>query len=288
MQTTTSSKAPLGGQEQLLDPVEHVIVPTKRRLKLRDLHRHRSVIRILSVRDFKAKYKQSMLGPIWLVFQPVALLLVFLVAFRGLGRVQSQSVPYVVFSLVGLTAWSFFQAATTIGTASIVTNSAFVRYTPCPRIAFPTASLIASLPSYAITAAGAIVGAAITGVLSPRLVLLPIVLAWLMLLTAAIVAMSASLAVRYRDVMSALPFLLQLGLFIAPVGYSLSSLSPTVRTIVEFNPLTGVIEASRWVVIAGYNPSLTPIVLSVVITTAVAVLGWRIFARAETTMADVI
>ena len=72
----------------------------------------------------------------------------FLVAFRGLGNVQTSGVPYVVFTLVGLSAWSFFQASMTIGTASVITNVAYVRFTPCPRPAFPLAAIIASLPSF--------------------------------------------------------------------------------------------------------------------------------------------
>src|SRR3954454_13537402 len=117
-------------------PTERVIVPVKRRLRLRDLIREAAVIRVLAARDFKVKYKQSALGPAWLVFQPMALLLAFFVAFRNLTNIESSGVPYLLFTLVGLTVWSFFQAAMTIGAASIITNVAFVRYTPCPRPAF--------------------------------------------------------------------------------------------------------------------------------------------------------
>ena len=275
-------------QEELEFPVEHVIVPTERRLKLRHLLRDAPVVRVLALRDFKVKYKQSMLGPLWLVFQPLALLAAFLVAFRGLAGVESSGVPYAVFALVGLTVWSFFQAAMTIGTASLITNVNYVRFTPCPRPAFPIAAVIASVPAYGVTAAGALVAAAATGELSPRVVLLPFAFLWLAILTLGIVAISSSLAVRYRDMVSALPFLLQVGLFFAPVGYSLASLSPALRTIVGLNPLTGVIEGTRWMMLSGYHPSVEPVIFSLVGTALVAVTGWRLFARLETTMADVI
>ena len=134
-------------------PVERVIVPAKRRLKIGDLVRHWAVIRVIAARDFKIKYKQSVLGPLWLVFQPLALLLAFIVAFRDLANVETAGVPYVVVALVGLSAWSFFQAAMTIGTASLITNMNFIRYTPCPRLTFPIAAIIASLPSFAVPAA---------------------------------------------------------------------------------------------------------------------------------------
>jgi lipopolysaccharide transport system permease protein len=266
--------------------VERVVVPAKRRLRLRDIFGETSVIRVLATRDFKVKYKQSVLGPLWLVFQPLALLVAFVVAFRGLGDVKTSGVPYAVFSLVGLTAWAFFQVAMTIGVASLITNSNFIRYTPCPRPAFPLAAIIASLPAFAVTAAGAVISAAATGDLSPRVVLLPFGLAWLILLTAGVVAIGASLAVRYRDIISALPFLLQLGVFFAPVGYSLAGLSPFVRKVVELNPLTGLIEAFRWMTLSGYTPVAGAVIAALVETAVVVVASWFLFTRLETTMAD--
>ncbi len=244
------------------------------------------MIRVLATRDFKVKYKQSLLGPLWLVFQPLALLLAFLVAFRGLGNVGSSGVPYAVFALAGLSVWAFVQAALTIGTASLITNANFVRFTPCPRLAFPLAAIIASLPSFAITAAAAIVAAAATGHLSIRVLLLPAALVWLLVLTAGVVGVLSAVCVRYRDVNSALPFLLQLGTFLAPVGYSLAGLSETLRYVVEANPLTGVIEALRWMMLSGYKPITEPILYSLLATTVIAVVGWLVFTRLETTVAD--
>jgi homopolymeric O-antigen transport system permease protein len=267
-------------------PVVRVIKPVKRRIRLRDVPRDAPVIRVLAARDFKVKYKQSLLGPLWLIFQPLALLAAFLVAFRSLADVDTFGIPYAVFALVGLSAWAFFQASMTIGTASLVSNIQLVRFTPCPRLAFPLAGLIASLPSYAVTVAAALTTAAATGVLSPRALLLPLGLAWLFLLTAGIVAITASFTVRFRDMLSAMPFLLQVAVFLAPVGYPLADLNETVRTLVDLNPLTGVIEAWRWMMLSGYHPSFEPIGISLAVTTVLAVAGWWIFSRIETTMAD--
>src|SRR5215207_9454652 len=168
------------------------IRPTKRRVKLADFYRDAPVIQVLAARDFKVKYKQSLLGPLWLVFQPLALLAAFLVAFRGLADVESSGTPYVVFALVGLTAWAFFQASMTIGTASLISNLQLVRFTPCPRLAFPVAALIASLPALGVTGLGALVVTAVTGHLSWRVVLFPVGVAWLFLLTAGVVAFSSA------------------------------------------------------------------------------------------------
>jgi len=280
--STTPAFAPL------VDPTVRTATPAKRRLRVRDVLTQGPIISVLASRDFKVKYKQSLLGPVWLVFQPVALLVAFLVAFRGLGKVATSGVPYVVFTLVGLSAWTFFQASMTIGSSSLLTNATFVRYTPCPRSAFPIAGVIASLPAFVVTALAAVVGAAVTGVLSVRVLLLPFGLLWLLILTLGAVGIAASLAVRYRDVIQALPFLLSVGVFFAPIGYSLAGLSPFMRTVVELNPITGIIEAWRWMLVASYRPSMTAVTVSLVVTVVVAIIGWRVFSGREPTMADVI
>jgi lipopolysaccharide transport system permease protein len=187
-----------------------------------------------------------------------------------------------------LAVWAFFQASMTIGTASLSTNVQLVRYTPCPRFAFPIAGMIASMPAWLVTIAGAIAAAAVTGTISPRALLLPLTIPWVFGLTGGFVALSASLSVRYRDVIAAMPFLLQVGLFLAPIGYPLDQLGPGIRTLVEINPLTGLVEASRWMLVAGYSPSVRAIAISLVMTPLLAVAGWRVFTRQETSMADVI
>jgi lipopolysaccharide transport system permease protein len=270
----------------LEDPTIRHVKPVKRRITVGELVRDIPVIRVLAARDFKVKYKQSLLGPLWLIFQPLALLAAFLVAFRGLADVESSGTPYVVFALVGLSAWAFFQASMTIGTASLVTNLQLVRFTPCPRLAFPVAALIASLPSFAVTALAAVVAATATGHLSPRVLMLPLGLIWLFLLTAGFVAMTAAFTVRFRDMLSAMPFLLQVGLFLAPVGYPLADLDSTVRALVDLNPLTGLMEAWRWMIISDYQPSFEPIAASLLLTPLIVIAGWLIFSRKETTMAD--
>jgi homopolymeric O-antigen transport system permease protein len=282
----TASAASAADLRALELPVERVIAPAKRRLRIRDLLRERAVIGVLAGRDFKVKYKQSMLGPLWLVFQPLALLAAFFVAFRGIGDVQTSGVPYAVFALSGLAIWAFFQASMTIGAVALISNYHLIRFTPCPRPAFPIAGIIASLPSFVVTAAGALTLAAVTGHLSIKVLLAPIVVVWLFLLTAGLVMLAAAVTVRYRDLQSALPFLLQVGVFLAPVGYAVGQLSDVVRGIVYLNPLTGIIEAWRWMVLSGYHSSIEPIAISLVMSAVLVTFGWWFFTRLETTMAD--
>src|SRR3954447_8775731 len=152
-QTAPAGTPRLGGLES--DAVR-IVKPVKRRLKLPDVWRGAQGVRVIAARDFKVRYKQSVLGPIWLLFQPLALLIAFFITFRNLANVQP-GIPYSVFALVGLSAWAFFQASMTIGTASLIGNITLIRFTPCPRFAFPIAGLIASLPAFAVTMVAAIV-----------------------------------------------------------------------------------------------------------------------------------
>ncbi len=261
------------------------VVPAKRRIRISELHRDLPVISVLAARDFKVKYKQSLLGPLWLVLQPLLLFAGFLIAFRGRSAV-GDGIPYVVFALWGLTVWSFFQAAMTIGTASLITNYQLVRFTPCPRLAFPIAGMIASLPNLAVPAIGALVATAVTGTLSVRVLLLPLVFVWLFVFTAGVVALGSSIAVRFRDILSMLPFVLSAGLFLAPIGYSLAGLSHWLRGLIDLNPLTGILEACRWAAIRPYHPSWLAIGIALVLTVIATTAGWRVFAGLETTMAD--
>jgi lipopolysaccharide transport system permease protein len=286
--TSLTGQPPNGPVGPPIDPRIRVIKASKRRVTVRSAFEIRDFLRVLAARDMKVKYKQSALGPLWLAFQPLALLIAFIVAFKGLGNVSTGDIPYAVFALVGLSAWTYVQTALTICVPSMLSNLQLVRWTPAPRLALLASGLISSLPSYGLTAFAAIVAAAVTGHLSPRVLLLPAAMVWLIVLTAGPAAALAAIAARMRDVISILPFMLQLGSFVAPVGYGLSGLSPTIRHIVELNPLTGLIETMRWMVLSGYHPDVPSILVGLGLTGVLAVSGWYVFGRLEVTMADVI
>ena len=278
--------ATAGHADEPISLKERVIVPAKSRLTLRDLYRDIPVVRVLAGRDFKVKYKQSLLGPLWLIIQPLALMAAFFVAFRSLAGIETGGIPYALFVLVGLCVWAFIQAAMTMGTASLISNYHLVRLTPCPRLAFPIASLVASLPAMAVTGVAALGLAAVTGNLSPRVLLLPLGVAWVFLFTAGVVAICSAITVRFRDMMNVLPFLLQLGVFVSPVGYPTSELGPNVERLVNLNPLTGIIETWRWMVLPVEAPAALPVLVSLALTALLLVGGWILFSRLEVKMAD--
>lgn len=255
------------------------------RLRIGDLAGYRPLIRALAIRDLKARYKQAALGPAWVIFQPLALLAAFAVGFNSVADISTGGTPYFLFALAGLSIWTYFQAATMVATGSIVNNYALVRWTACPRLALPLATLVSSLPSFVVTAGASIVATAVTGHMWLGIVLLPALALWLVVLTGAVAVFLAGISVRARDVASITPFLLQVGLFLSPVAYQTAQLPSSLQTLISINPLTGLIDAWRWGLL-GISPDVTSVGASLCVTGLLVVLAWRTFSAIEAVMSD--
>jgi lipopolysaccharide transport system permease protein len=273
------------GLSAIVPAATTVRVPTKARVRLGDLRTYGPLVRTLATRDLKARYKQSALGPAWVVFQPLALLAAFTVGFNGVAHVHTDGVPYVLFALAGLAAWTYFQAVTMVATGSIVNNYPLVRWTACPRLALPLATLVSNLPSLLIPGLAAIIAAGAAGYLWAGSLLMPFMCLWLFALVAVTAILLSAITVRARDVLSVVPFMLQVTLFLSPVAYPTTSLSPVLRALISINPLTGLLEAWRWSLL-GTRPSLTAVIISLALTVIGVVVAWGVFTRLEVRMAD--
>jgi lipopolysaccharide transport system permease protein len=262
-----------------------VRVPTKARVRLADVRTYGPLVRALASRDLKARYKQSALGPAWVVFQPLALLVAFTVGFRSVAHVHTAGVPYALFALAGLAVWTYFQAVTMVATGSIVNNYALVRWTACPRLTLPLATLISNLPSFLIPGLAALIAAGAAGYLWAGSLLLPVLCLWLLALVGTTALLLSAITVRARDVLSVVPFMLQVTLFLSPVAYGTAQLSPVLRALISINPLTGLLDAWRWSLL-GVRPSMAAVIISVVLTAAGGVIAWWLFVRLEVRMAD--
>jgi lipopolysaccharide transport system permease protein len=287
MSQTRYATAPNQVAAPLVHPVERVLRPVERRVRLRHIWENAPVTRVIAVRDFKVKFKQALIGPLWLVIQPIALLVAFAIGFGNVVDVET-GVPYPLFVLVAITAWTYFSVTFNMGVAVFVTNLQLVRRTACPRLSFPLATLLTNLPALIVPGVAALILAAALGEISPRVLLLPLGLAWLFALTGAVVLMFAAVGARFRDAIPVIPFVLQVGLFITPIGYALDDLGAAARAVVTLNPLSGVVELMRWMVLDSHVLDLAPVVVGLGSTSVLIAAAWWLFGRIEATMADFI
>jgi len=255
--------------------------------RLDELWSFRELFAILVWRDIKVRYAQTKLGFAWMLFQPLALLLVYTFAFSHLARVTIPGIPYPVFALSGLTLWIFVSRATLTGSESLVMNIAVVTKTPAPRILIPLAANVSVLVDYFVSFVLFVIIAALYGFYPTWEIVftLPLLLATFALTTGLTLFLAAT-NVRYRDVGQALPFLVTLWFFLSPIAYQLQTPGHSWQTIVQAaNPLVGLLLAFRWALLGTPAPH-GMLVAALLVTTVVFAFGVVRFAHAERTLAD--
>jgi lipopolysaccharide transport system permease protein len=280
-------EAALSAPSAVTDRVEsavRVTLPEKRRIRLPDIWGSRRVGWMLGWRDMTAKYKQSALGPLWLVLQPLGMLAAISIAFSQVTSVNTGSVPYIVFALVGLAVWTYVQMAITLAPSVLPANYQVVRRSPCPRLAFVTGTLISVVPPLAVVLVASVIAAAFTVGLPLQALAMPILVGWLLLMTWGFILLVTALGGRFRDAIAVAPLFVQAGIFLTPVGYPLSAAGSFAK-VLAFNPASGIIESWRWSLL-GMAPDGFAVAVALVETVVLGVLGWYVFGRMETRFAD--
>lgn len=266
-----------------------VIEPTLRRVPLRpsELWRYRELFLFLVWRDIKVRYAQTFLGGAWMVFQPLAMMLVYTFAFGYLARVNIPDVPYPLFALAGLTLWIFISRGLTLGADSLIHNIPIVTKTSSPRVIIPLAAVVAVLVDFAIALVLFLVIAAGYGRYPTwRFAFVPPLLLATFVLTLGLALFLSATNVRYRDVSQALPFLTQLWFFLSPIAYLLETPGHSWQTVVQAaNPLVGLILAFRWALL-GTPPPHGLLLIALAETAVIVVVGTLHFAKLERTIAD--
>ena len=268
----------------LIEDTFRVTVPEPRRIHFRDIWTTLPVGWMLGWRDMKTKYKQSALGPLWLVLQPLGMLAAITIAFSKVTSVDTGDVPYVVFALVGLAVWTYVQMTITVAPQTLSMNQQVVRRSPCPRVAFVTGTLISVLPPLGVVLVASLAAAAISGSLSLEALVMPLLVAWLVVLMGGFTFLVTALGGRFRDAVALAPMVVQAGIFLTPVGYPLDA-AGSFADVLAFNPASGVIEAWRWSLL-GIAPDGFAVGVALAETAAMAVLGWYVFGRMETRFSD--
>lgn len=255
-----------------------------------DLWRYRELFYFLAWRDILVRYKQTAFGVAWALLQPLLTMAVFTVVFGRLAKLPSEGAPYPILVFAALLPWQFFAAAVTNGANSLVSNANLVSKVYFPRLIVPSASVIPGLVDFAISLCFLAVLMAWFGAWPDwRVVTLP-----LFFLLGAATALGAAywlaaLTVKYRDFRYVVPFLLQAGLFISPVGFSSAIVPESLRTLYSINPLVGVIDGFRWALLGGTTPlDMVGLAISAVLATVLLASGIRYFRATEKTFADVI
>ena len=256
---------------------------------LRSLFDHRDLFWTLTRHRIRVRYKQSVLGLAWAILQPVALMLIFTLAFGRIARVPSEGIPYPLFAYTGLLTWSFLSTGLSSVTHSVVAHAQLITKVYFPREILPLTYIAAALFDWCV---GAVVLAALLAYYGhpatwTALYGLPIIALLAGLVTGAGFLLAA-LQVRFRDVGLAIPLIIYLWLFATPIAYPLSAVPAGYRSWFLLNPMTGIVESFRAAVIRGSAPDPHVLAVPALATIVLLPLAYAFFKRTEATMADVI
>jgi lipopolysaccharide transport system permease protein len=255
----------------------------------KDLLAYRELFLLLAWRDVLVRYKQTVIGIAWSVLRPLLIMIIFTIVFGRLAKMPSEGVPYPILVYAAMLPWQFFSNTVNEGGNSLVNNANMISKVYFPRIIVPTTAMIVSLIDFLISSV--ILSALMVWyqfVPTWRVVFLPLFLALAAIVALGITYLISALNVKYRDFRHVLPFIIQFGLYISPVGFSSSVVPENWRLIYSLNPLVGVIDGFRWAII-GNTPMFWPgFFLSVVLSVLLLAIGFGFFRRMEREFADVI
>jgi lipopolysaccharide transport system permease protein len=255
-----------------------------------DLWRYRELFYFLAWRDILVRYKQTAIGIAWALLRPLLTMIVFTVVFGAIAKLPSNGVPYPILVFAGLLPWQFFSNALSECSNSLIGNSNLLSKVYFPRLIIPTSSVIVSFVDFLIS------GMILLGLMawynfvpSWRIVALPVFTLMAFLASMGAGLWLAALNVQYRDFRFVVPFLIQFGLYLSPVGFSSSVIPEQWRLLYSLNPMVGVIDGFRWA-ITGQSSVLSgwTTVLSIAVMLALFGSGIWYFRKMERTFADVI
>jgi lipopolysaccharide transport system permease protein len=256
-----------------------------------DLWHYRELFYILAWRDIAVRYKQTVLGVAWAVLRPFLTMLIFTAIFEWLAKLPTEgNAPYALLVLGGMLPWTLFSTALGEASNSLVGNANLITKVYFPRIIVPTAAVVVAFVDFLISLA-LLVGVMIYYRFAPdwRIVMLPVFLILALLASLGPGIYITALNVKYRDFRYIIPFIVQFGLYVSPVGYSSTRIPDEWRLLYSLNPVVGVIDGFRWCLLAGNSRLNLP---GFAISTAVVViflwLGLRKFRSMERTFADII
>jgi lipopolysaccharide transport system permease protein len=255
-----------------------------------DLWRYRELFYILAWRDIAIRYKQTIIGILWAIIRPLLTMLIFVVVFGKIAKLPSEGVPYPIFVFAAMLPWTFFANAFADASNSLISNANLISKVYFPRLIIPAASVIVAAVDFMISFV-ILLALMAWYHYSPNWYLLTLPLFLLLGFFAVLGAglLVASLNVKYRDFRFVIPFVVQLGLYISPVGFSSTIVPEQYQLLYYLNPMVAVIDGFRWAISGGntaFNSTELNISISVIIL--LCLIGVIHFRKTEKTFADVI
>lgn len=290
VQVNESEVESVSSTHQLPEKPLVVIKPSKSwvALNLRDLWHYRDLLYILTERDIKVRYKQTILGALWAIIQPLFTMIIFTIFFGRLAGMPSDGIPYPIFAYAGLLPWTFFSNAVTNSGNSLVGNSNLITKVYFPRMIIPIASVGAGLVDFAIAFSLLVVLMFYYSVgLTINILMLPVLIILISVLAIGIGMWMSALNVKYRDIRYALPFAIQLGMFVTPIIYPTSIVPEKWQWLLALNPLTGIIEGFR-AAFFGTPFNWTGLLISAVLAFSILIYSAFYFKKMEKTFADIV
>jgi lipopolysaccharide transport system permease protein len=256
----------------------------------RDLWRYRELFFFLAWRDILVRYKQTVIGIVWALARPMLTMIVFTLVFSKLAKLPSEGVPYPILVFAALLPWQFFSSAFSGAGDSLVSNAGMISKVYFPRLVIPASAVIVAFVDFLISFA-ILIGLMVWYGFAPNLRMLTLPLFTLVAFAAAMGAglWIAALNVKYRDFRIIVPFVVQFGLYISPVGFSSTIVPEKWRLLYSMNPMVGVIDGFRWAILGGDTRLYWPgFLLSLTLVLVILVTGIFYFRKTEKTFADVI
>jgi lipopolysaccharide transport system permease protein len=255
----------------------------------RDLWRYRELLYFLVWRDILVRYKQTVVGVSWALIRPVLTMGVLTVVFGTLANMPSGGVPYPLLVFCGILPWQFVSTAIAESGNSLITNASLISKVYFPRLAVPASSMMTNMVDFVLSAALLLLLMAwYRFVPGPRVLLLPLFVLMAVAAAFAVGVWISAVMVKYRDFRFIVPFIVQFGLYISPVGFSSDVVPPGWRLLYSLNPMVGVIDGFRWAILGQPTLYVPGCVLSLAIVGVLLVTGVRYFRKTERTFADVI
>lgn len=257
-------------------------------LQLRELWEYRDLLYFMVWRDLKARYRQTALGPLWIILQPLVSTALYTIVFGVIAKLPSEGLPYAVYSFVGLMPWGFFQDCVGNGLGGLDQNKGLIAKVYFPRFVPPLSKVVGNLVDLAISFL----------ILFAMLIYYGIRPNWGVLLIPVFLLVSATaglgfgmlfsgLVVKYRDVGTFVSYIMRALMYAAPVVYSSALVPEQYRFLYSLNPITGAVEGFRWALLGTGEPNWLAFAISAVLSVLLLVAGAYVFKRAERNIVDI-